>query len=107
MADWYGVLFRRRLRSADRFSERAIVSGFELLKIRDRRSNALLFFVTRPDHFFGEAGRDVFFCGCATRVAIFFRYRFTHLKVKNIVPLMEKYVQFVTQKKIRFIISRR
>lgn len=49
MADWNGVLLRLRLRSAERFSDFAISSGFRLLNTLDSRSSASLVLVTFAD----------------------------------------------------------
>src|SRR5919106_4718465 len=49
MADWYGVVLRRLLRSADRFSDRAILCGSLDLKTAFSRSSALLRLFTSAD----------------------------------------------------------
>ena len=49
MADWNGVPLRLRLRSAERFRDFAISSGFRLLNTLDSRSSASLVFVTFAD----------------------------------------------------------
>lgn len=50
MAEAYGEPLRRLLRSAERFSERAIAAGSSWAKTFGSRSSALLSRVTRPDH---------------------------------------------------------
>jgi hypothetical protein len=49
IADWNGLAFRRRLASADLFSEAAIARGERCLKTPGSRSRALLVFMTRAD----------------------------------------------------------
>ena len=49
MADWKGSLFRRRLRSAERFKERAMLRGSSRENTPGSRSSALLVWVTRRD----------------------------------------------------------
>src|SRR5262245_39455571 len=53
MAERLGATLRRRLRSADRLSERAIACGFALAKTLRSRSSASLLRVTAADHFRG------------------------------------------------------
>ena len=49
IADWNGTAFRRRLASADLFSEAAIACGERWVKTPGLRSRALLVFMTRAD----------------------------------------------------------
>src|SRR5438045_3260098 len=63
MAERYGSLFRRWLRSADRLSDRAIARGESFVNTRRSRSKASLRSVTRCDQRFlrlrvGIAPRD-------------------------------------------------
>jgi hypothetical protein len=50
IADWNGLALRRVLRSAERFSDLAILSGSLYVKTPFWRSSALLRSVTRCDH---------------------------------------------------------
>src|SRR5260370_39116128 len=52
MADRNGSVLRRRLRSAERFSERAIRFGSSKVKTRGSKASALLSFVTFCDQRF-------------------------------------------------------
>src|ERR1700710_2636028 len=67
MAERYGSLLRRWLRSAERFRDRAIAFGLSSLKTLCLRSNASLVAVTRPDHLrsgrFALLGADRVLCG--------------------------------------------
>jgi hypothetical protein len=60
MADWYGVPFRRRLCSAERFSDAATARGLFFSKTPGARSSASLVSVTRCDH---RVGAPFFFGG--------------------------------------------
>jgi hypothetical protein len=51
MAERYGADLRRRLRSAERLSDRAIAVGVLLAKTRRSKSSASLLRVTEADHF--------------------------------------------------------
>lgn len=50
MAERNGVDLRRRLDSAERFSDKAIARGLFLVKTPDSRSRASLLCMTRRDH---------------------------------------------------------
>lgn len=50
IADWNGVVFRRRLLSAERFSDSAIWLALRNLKTPGSRSSASLPFDTAADH---------------------------------------------------------
>ena len=56
MAERYGADLRRRLRSAERLSDRAIAVGVFLAKTWRSRSSASLLRVTEADHFGREDG---------------------------------------------------
>src|SRR6516162_7522842 len=58
IADLNGCDFRRRLRSADRLSERAMALGLLLANTPRSRSSASLFCPTAADHFRGEGFAD-------------------------------------------------
>ena len=67
MADRYGLLFRRVLDSAERFSERATCRGFRFLNTPCSRSNASLRLVTSLDH---RRLPGVFFVGGRLRAGL-------------------------------------
>src|SRR5215211_2248338 len=70
MADWYGVVLRRLLRSAERFSDRAIRCGLLDLNTDFSRSSALLCLVTRADQ---RPDRAVPLRAGALRAVVFLR----------------------------------